>query len=193
MAAATALPTPTVQWQVSTDSGNTFSSIRGATSPTLTFNTTAAQNGNEYRAVFTNSSGTATTAWATLTVTAPPTTLSAVYGNGAFGGNATFTATLTANGSPVPGKSIAFTLNEGGASTSVGTATTNASGIATLTGCTARRLRHRHVHRHRRCKFHGGHGRPEVERQRRFDRQPAINVALTLAPIPNQSVLLLPA
>ena len=76
-AAASGNPTPTVQWQVSTDSGSTFSDITGATSTTLTLsNTTTAQNGDEYRAVFTNSVGTATTSAATLTVT--PSTLATV-------------------------------------------------------------------------------------------------------------------
>ncbi len=72
VAAASGSPAPTVQWQVSTDGGNTFSNLAGATSTTLTFNTTAAENGNEYQAVFTNSFGTATTAPAMLTVNATP-------------------------------------------------------------------------------------------------------------------------
>ena len=71
-AAASGNPTPTVQWQVSTNGGPTFSNIAGATSTTLTLsNTTTAQNGDEYQAVFTNSVGTATTSAATLTVTRP--------------------------------------------------------------------------------------------------------------------------
>jgi hypothetical protein len=67
-AAASGNPAPTVQWQVSTDGGTTFSDIVGATSPTLTFATTASQNGYKYRARFTNSLGSATTTVATLTV-----------------------------------------------------------------------------------------------------------------------------
>jgi hypothetical protein len=71
-AAATGSPTPTVQWQVKIPAG-TFTDIGGATSPTLTLTgVSAAQNGNQYRAVFTNSQGTATTDPATLTVTASP-------------------------------------------------------------------------------------------------------------------------
>ncbi len=55
MAAASGNPAPTVQWQVSTDGGNaTFTNIPGATSTSLTFTTTAAENGNQYQAVFTN-------------------------------------------------------------------------------------------------------------------------------------------
>src|SRR2546426_10984163 len=75
-AAATGSPTPTVQWQVSVDGGANFSNVSGAgaTSTTLSFTTALSQNGYRYRAVFTNSAGTATTTAATLTVkTAPPT------------------------------------------------------------------------------------------------------------------------
>ena len=69
-AAATGNPAPTVQWQVSTDGGITYSFIAGGTSTTLTFaGTTAGQNGYRYRAVFTNSVGSATTTAAILTVT----------------------------------------------------------------------------------------------------------------------------
>jgi hypothetical protein len=65
-AAASGIPTPTVQWQVS--SGGAFSNIAGATSTTLSFATTASQNGYQYRAVFTNSVSTAITTAATLTI-----------------------------------------------------------------------------------------------------------------------------
>ena len=60
-AAASGYPTPTVQWQVSTDGGKAFSDLAGATLAPLSFPATAAQNGYEYRAVFSNSVGTATT------------------------------------------------------------------------------------------------------------------------------------
>ena len=66
-AAASGTPTPTVQWQVSTDGGTSYSDIAGATSATLTLTAvTTAQNTNRYRAVFTNSAGGATTNAATL-------------------------------------------------------------------------------------------------------------------------------
>ena len=70
-ASATGSPTLTVQWQVSTDGGNTFHNITGnasATTTTLTFYASLSQNGYKYRAVFTNSAGTASTLFATLTV-----------------------------------------------------------------------------------------------------------------------------
>ena len=70
-AAASGTPVPTVQWQVSTNGGATFSNVAGATATTLTFNAALAESGNQYRAVFTNASGSATTNAATLTVNPP--------------------------------------------------------------------------------------------------------------------------
>jgi hypothetical protein len=72
VAAAAGAPTPTAQWQVSTDGGNSFANVAGATSTTLSFTASESQNGNEYRTVFTNSSGSAITAAATLTVNTKP-------------------------------------------------------------------------------------------------------------------------
>jgi hypothetical protein len=67
-AAATGNPAPTVQWQQSTNSGSSWSNISGATSTTYTISkTTISQNGYEYRAVFTNSIGSATSSAAKLT------------------------------------------------------------------------------------------------------------------------------
>jgi len=72
-AAASGAPTPTVQWQVSTNGGTTYTPVSGATSTTFTIAaTTTGQNGNLYEAVFTNPAGSATTAAAHLTVTAAP-------------------------------------------------------------------------------------------------------------------------
>ena len=62
------MPAPTVQWQVSTDGGTTFTNIAGATSTTYSFTPTTAENGYEYQAVFTNMAGTVTSNPATLTV-----------------------------------------------------------------------------------------------------------------------------
>lgn len=67
--ASSGIPAPTVQWQLSTDGGNTFNDIPGATTTTYTTPaTTLADNGRQYRAVVTNSGGSATSAAATLTV-----------------------------------------------------------------------------------------------------------------------------
>jgi hypothetical protein len=71
--AASGTPAPTVQWQLSTDGGAQWTTIPGATETTYTTPaTTGAQNGDQYRAVFTNAAGTADSNAATLTVTIPP-------------------------------------------------------------------------------------------------------------------------
>jgi hypothetical protein len=54
-AAASGDPAPTLQWQVSADHGTTWSDIPDATASPLIFTPSLAQNGNLYRAVFTNS------------------------------------------------------------------------------------------------------------------------------------------
>ena len=72
-AAATATATLTVQWESNAGSG--WNAVSGAISDTLTIPAvTRAQTGTQYRAVYTNAAGSATTNAATLTVTlAPPT------------------------------------------------------------------------------------------------------------------------
>jgi VCBS repeat-containing protein len=68
-ASATGSTRPAVQWQVSTDGGQTYSNLPGATRATLSVaRTSAAQDGALYRAVFRNASGQAATAPAALTV-----------------------------------------------------------------------------------------------------------------------------
>src|SRR5208282_1068372 len=77
--AANADPTPTVQWELSTDGGRAFTDILGATSTTYSFSVTTGQTGDEYQALFTNSQGSASTTAATLTVTPPlPASLSGI-------------------------------------------------------------------------------------------------------------------
>ncbi len=130
-AAANGSPTPTVQWEISTDGGKTFSNISGATSTTLTLtNVTTAMNGNEYRAVFTNIAGTATTSAAMLSVTAAASApvLTANPGNQGVlvGHTATFTA--SASGSPTPTVQWQVSTNGGVTFTDISGATS-----ATLT------------------------------------------------------------
>jgi alpha-tubulin suppressor-like RCC1 family protein len=68
-AAASGSPEPTVQWETSTNGGSTWSALAGATSDQLTIaNTKASETGTQYRAVFTNAAGKATSTAATLTV-----------------------------------------------------------------------------------------------------------------------------
>jgi alpha-tubulin suppressor-like RCC1 family protein len=68
-AAATGVPVPTVQWEVSGDGGSSWQAISGATSTHLQIaDAQSSENGYEYRAAFTNSVGAATSSAATLTV-----------------------------------------------------------------------------------------------------------------------------
>jgi hypothetical protein len=77
-ATASGSPTPTVQWQVSTNGGASFSPIPGATSTTLSLtNVSTGQNGELFEAVFSNSAGTATSTAALLTVTSSGTSSAA--------------------------------------------------------------------------------------------------------------------
>ena len=98
-------PTPTVIWQVSTNGGASYNNIGWATSTTLSFTTVSSHNGFLFRAVFTNSAGTATTTAATLTVNpggpvAPSITQNPSNRTVAAGQQASFTA--LANGEPTP-------------------------------------------------------------------------------------------
>ncbi len=100
-AAATGTPAPTVQWEVSTDGGTSFTDISGATSTTYTFTTAAGDNGNQYEAAFTNSVGTVGSAPATLTLrTLPVVTTQPTSASAKERGKATFTA--AASGYPAP-------------------------------------------------------------------------------------------
>jgi hypothetical protein len=105
---ATGSPAPTLQWQVSTNGGSTFTNLAndstysGVTSATLTLTNVPAQlNGNQYRCLATNSGGTATSNVATLTVNTPPTIVTQpIDQTKAVGLNASFT--VAASGSPSP-------------------------------------------------------------------------------------------
>jgi hypothetical protein len=101
-------PTPDVQWEES-DNGGSFYPIPGATGYTLVVTAHAPMNsanapsndGSQFRAVLSNSSGTATSAAATLHVqTDPVITLSPVSQAAEPGQTVTFTA--HADGTPTP-------------------------------------------------------------------------------------------
>ena len=86
---------PTYQWQVSNDGGLTFNNISGATSATYTINNAGLGiSGNKYRVIVTNDCpSSATSLSATLTVTTPPTIVSApVSQTICAGGNVSFVA-----------------------------------------------------------------------------------------------------
>jgi predicted outer membrane repeat protein len=125
-ATASGNPTPTVQWQVSTNGGGSFTDISGATSPVLSFTATASQNGNQYRAVFTNmcetTTNTATTTAATLTVNTAPTVSTNPTSQTVCDG-ATVTFTAAANGSPAPTVKWQVSTNGGGTFSDIAGAT----------------------------------------------------------------------
>ena len=78
-AAASGVPAPSVQWQLSTDGGSAWTSVPGANSTSYSISAQATESGYEYRANFTNTGGTATTSAAILTVAPDSTTRFAGY------------------------------------------------------------------------------------------------------------------
>jgi hypothetical protein len=121
-ATASGSPTPTVQWRVSTDGGGRWSDVAGATSPTYSFTATAAQSGDDYEAVFTNSAGSATSAAAALTVTSAPQVTTQPSSTTALAGQtASFTA--AASGSPAPTVQWQVSTDGGGSWSDVAGAT----------------------------------------------------------------------
>ena len=72
-ATASGFPTPSVQWEVSIDGGGTWSAVPQATSDRLTIaSALTSENGDDYRAVFENVAGQATSAVAQLDVHRAP-------------------------------------------------------------------------------------------------------------------------
>lgn len=128
---ASGKPSPTVQWQVSTDSGSTWNDINGATSPTFSFTAADGDDGSRYRAVWTNAAGTATSAAATLTVQIPPhVTLSPSDASVHTGDTATFTAAAT--GRPTPTVQWQSAPNGGSNWSDIGGATTTTLSFTAL-------------------------------------------------------------
>ena len=100
-AAANGNPTPSVKWQVSTNNGSSWSDISGATSLTYSFTAQSTDNGKQYRAVFTNVAGSATSDAAVLTVNyAPAVTTQPANQTVNAGQTASFTAAASGNPSP---------------------------------------------------------------------------------------------
>ncbi len=121
-AAASATPDPTVQWMVSTNGGTSFSAVPGATSTTFSFESSAGQNGNEFKAIFTSTSGNAATTAAMLTVTSAPTiTVNPINVTLGTSGTASFIA--SAGGNPNPAVQWMVSANGGASYSSVAGAT----------------------------------------------------------------------
>jgi uncharacterized repeat protein (TIGR01451 family) len=139
-ASASGIPTPGIQWQVSTDGGVTFSGINGATGSTYTFTASPGDNGKLYRAQFSNTCGVANSTSASLTVNDLPAcsisgadALCASSVNNAFsgpGGLAAYRWSITGSGT-INGTANAqvVSINAGASGTFTLTLTlTNASG-----------------------------------------------------------------
>ncbi|HEX4951672.1 MAG TPA: MBG domain-containing protein, partial [Blastocatellia bacterium] len=120
---------PRVQWQSSVD-GSNWSNVNGATSATLQLpNVTIGMNGQQFRAVFTNACGTATSNPATLTVNklAPVVTLNTSATSVTYGQSVTLTASVNSINNIAPTGTITFSAG----STTLGTGTIS-NGQATL-------------------------------------------------------------
>lgn len=104
-AAATGTPTPSLQWQGSTDGGATWSNIADATASTHnTGPTSLAQNGERYRLVASNGNSSATSNAALLSVTAAAQAplITAQPADASVTAPATATFTASASGVPTP-------------------------------------------------------------------------------------------
>ncbi|GEA85259.1 glycoside hydrolase family 9 protein [Cellulomonas gelida] len=101
VAAATGSPTPTVRWESRHGKGR-WATVRGVTSTTLTVKASPATDGTQYRAVFTNASGSVATDAATLRIerAAPQVTTHPASVSGKAGTRVTLRA--AASGYPVP-------------------------------------------------------------------------------------------
>lgn len=101
--AASGTPTPTVQWQLSTDNGSTWSNITGATGNIFdVLGAAQGNNGRQFRAVASNSAGTVNSNAAVLTVT-PASVLAITTATLPAGvSNVPYSATLTATGGTPP-------------------------------------------------------------------------------------------
>ena len=122
---------------VATSATCSWTATSGSSQITITSGATGTGNGSATYSVASRSPSlgprtrTITVAGQTVTIAqgaVSDTSLSSAAAGGTYGGTTTLSATLTANGSPVNGRTITFTLN----GNPVGTAITNASGVATL-------------------------------------------------------------
>jgi hypothetical protein len=126
-ATASGVPTPTVQWQVSTDGGASFANLAGATATIYTFTAQLSQNGNQYRAVFSNGIGmAAATTAATVYVGTAPAFTSADHTTLVVGQAGSFA--ITTAGTPAP------ILSRTGIFPAWLTLTDNGDGTGSLTG-----------------------------------------------------------
>jgi hypothetical protein len=131
-AAGSGDPSPTVQWQVSTNGGGTFTNISGATATTYSFTTTASQDQNQYRAVFSNSQGSAISSAATLTVEYAPTITKNPISQTVTAGNSV-SFTVIASGNPAPNVQWQVSTNGGSTFNNISGATSTTLTLSSIT------------------------------------------------------------
>ena len=122
---ATGTPTPTLQWQLSTNGGGTWGNIVGATTSSYTTPATViGDSGNQYRAVATNSAGTVNSNAATLVVQSIPVfTTQPISDSVIVANTATFNATTT--GTPTPTLQWQLSTNGGSSFANIAGATSS--------------------------------------------------------------------
>lgn len=135
-ASSDANPVSTIQWQISTNNGSSWSNIAGATSETYTTpETTYIYNQYQYRCVFTNSVGTSNTNAAVLTVLYSTIVVDSFYSNPtgvltSVGNTATFSVTENSfSSNPASSKQWQVSLNNGSTWTNI----SNANGFSYTT------------------------------------------------------------
>ncbi len=123
-AVASGNPSPTVQWEVSTNGGTSFKIISGATTTTFSITTLAGYSGDEFEAIFTNSAGSVTTHVATLTVDFAPTVITQPASQ-VVAVSTPVTLHAEASGNPVPTVQWEISIDGGKTFNPVTGATTN--------------------------------------------------------------------
>ncbi|MFI6543820.1 hypothetical protein ACIBO9_11345 [Streptomyces prunicolor] len=134
VAAADGTPQPTVRWQTSSDGGQTWSTIEGATQNAYAFTAKTSHDGYRYRAEFTNSVGTTRTSPMTLTVTEPGDGTDGGTDGGATGGDASGGSGTT--GSTGSTSTTGATGSTGSTGTTGGTSTSGGTSGSTTGGTT---------------------------------------------------------
>jgi len=129
----TGIPSPTLQWQLSTNGGSSFVDIAGATGSSYTTPATGAgDDGNQYRIIATNGSGASTSDAATLTITVPAVPSFTTQPSSATiteGQDAQFTVAVS--GTPTPTLQWQLSIDSGGNWSNINGATNT---ILDLTG-----------------------------------------------------------
>ncbi|MGD0196412.1 MAG: G1 family glutamic endopeptidase [Solirubrobacteraceae bacterium] len=114
-ARASGVPTPSVQWQSSSNGGASWSAVATPTATTtmVTVTATSASSGLELRAVFSNSVGSATSSIATLTVGAAPAIAQQPIASATVQSGQSVVLVAGATGSPAPAAEWQSSTNGG--------------------------------------------------------------------------------